>query len=70
MINLLWKETIHLTYMELGLYFKSALIQEFNLIQAVDQVETGLQTSDAQQQVIQLAHKVKVSKKHKIIIST
>ena len=44
--------------MELGLYFKSALIQEFNLIQDVDQVGTGLQTSDAQQWLIQLAYKV------------
>ena len=35
--------------MELGLYFKSALIQEFNLIQDVVQVGTGLQTRDAQQ---------------------
>ena len=44
--------------MELGLYFKSALIQEFNLIQDVGQVGTGLQTWDAQQWVMQLAHKV------------
>ena len=44
--------------MELGLYFKSALIQEFNLIQHVDQVGIGLWTSDAQQWVIQLAHMV------------
>ena len=44
--------------MELGLYFKSALIQEFNSVQHVDQVGAGLQTWDAQQWVIQLAHKV------------
>ena len=44
MINSLWRESIHLTYMEIGLYYRSALIQEFNLTQDVVLVGAGVQT--------------------------